>query len=81
MNALASNTWANPHENGANLGLQFSWTDTTLWKKAVKHVNRIQVRIAKAVKQGKKNLVNSYSAPQARNSIISHTLHAFLQDM
>ncbi len=57
MNAHASITCSYSHENCADKGLSFSWTNTMLWDKAIKHVNRIQLRIAKAAKQGKKNLV------------------------
>lgn len=30
MSALASTTWNNPQENGADIGLSFCWPDTTL---------------------------------------------------
>ncbi len=56
MNVDASTTCITRHENATD-NRSSCWRNPLLWKTAKKYVNRIQTRIAKAVKEGKKNLV------------------------
>ena len=56
MNVYASNTWEQSHENYTDTHLAIQW-EIINWERVEKHVNRIQTRIAKAVKANKWNLV------------------------
>lgn len=56
MNVIISNTCIKNHEKITDKELQFQWKSID-WTKAEKTVNRIQVRIVKAVREKKWNLV------------------------
>lgn len=58
-------------EKPANMLLKFQWNKID-WNKAQKHVNRLQVRITKAVKEGKWNLVKRLQY------LITHSYYARL---
>ncbi|WP_335567776.1 group II intron reverse transcriptase/maturase [Neobacillus vireti] len=56
MNVNASIACGSPRENITNRMLEFQWKNID-WKQAERFVNRIQIRITKAVRDGKQNLV------------------------
>jgi RNA-directed DNA polymerase len=56
MNVNASTTCGTTHENIADKTLELQWKAID-WEQAEKFVNRIQIRITKAVQDGKQNLV------------------------
>ncbi len=56
MNVIHSTTCSNRHEKITNKKLQLQWNSIN-WSQAEKFVNRIQVRIVKAVRENKWNLV------------------------